>query len=360
MKKKNIKKININILPKRKYEIVLGANFLTPCEFRNLTRNAGKSLIVTDENVYKFFSALIDDSGIEKIILKPGEDEKKLSNVEKICRKALAVGLDRTSLLIAVGGGVTGDIAGFAASIYMRGINFVQIPTTLLAMVDSSVGGKTGVDLPEGKNLIGTFWQPSKVLTDIFFLKTLPQREIKCGLAEIIKYGVILDEKFFSLLENNTEKIKKVEQNFFLNIIEKSCKLKACVVQKDEKENGLRAILNYGHSFGHAIEKCCSYSLLSHGEAVAIGMRIAAKFAVLSSLMSKDDEIRQNSLLDALNLPNAAPVCAEDIFDAMSSDKKTKKGKIRIVAPEKIGKVKLIELKDKKIALDAIKFYCKR
>jgi len=345
------------ITSERTYQILINKGFLLENGLNSFLPPNKKFFIITDKNVFNIYRNFICDSGHGSCVLEPGEGEKNLSNIEKICREAVKNHLDRTSIIISIGGGVIGDMAAFAASIYMRGINFIQVPTTLLAMVDSAVGGKTGVDLPEGKNLIGTFWQPSLVLSDVLFLKTLPKREIKCGLSEIVKYGIILDSELFFLLEKNVEKLKKIDLDFYSEIIARACKLKAFVVEKDEKESGLRAILNYGHTFGHAIEKLGNFSSLLHGEAVAIGMRIAAKFAKLSGILSEDDEARQNSILDELELPKKFKADPNDVFNAMFSDKKVMSGKLRIVIPEKIGKARLLESPEKEMLIESIKSY---
>jgi 3-dehydroquinate synthase len=249
---------------------------------------------------------------------------------------------DRHSLLIALGGGVVGDITGFAASTYMRGIRYIQVPTTLLSQVDSSVGGKTGVNHPLGKNMIGSFYQPSLVLVDVNTLKTLPKREFYAGMAEIIKYGVIADGELFDFLKQNRKDIFSLGDGI-IHIIKRSCTIKADVVSQDEKEAGLRAILNFGHTIGHAVETVTGYKKYLHGEAVAMGMCAAADLAVRMKLFQKGDAELIKELVRMYALPADIPdgLKAQDLIDAMEVDKKVKAGRLRFVLPEAIGKVRI-------------------
>jgi 3-dehydroquinate synthase len=265
--------------------------------------------------------------------------------MEKLYHEAVSDTLDRKSVIVALGGGVVGDIAGFLAATYMRGIDFIQIPTTLLAMVDSSVGGKTGVDLPEGKNLVGAFWQPKAVFIDPDTLATLPEREIKCGLAEVVKYGMILDEDFFCFLEKHTKELNSLDTECFTEVIARCCALKAGVVEDDEREeSGRRAILNYGHTFAHAIEVVKGYENINHGEAVAVGMCMAASLAVADCRLDDAAELRQENLLRALHLPcSISGVKASEICSAMHKDKKAKQGRLRFILPDTVGDVTLVE-----------------
>jgi 3-dehydroquinate synthase len=242
----------------------------------------------------------------------------------------------------------------------MRGIDFIQIPTTLLAMVDSSVGGKTGIDLPEGKNLVGAFWQPKTVLIDPDVLSTLPERELACGLAEVVKYGMIFDEEFFIYLENHIKELKNLDSEVYTYVIGRCCELKADVVCKDEREeSGLRALLNYGHTFGHAIETVTGYEKLNHGEAVAIGMCMAASLSVADFRLDDAAELRQESLLRALHLPcSISGVKPSEIFNAMSKDKKVVNGQLRFILPEIIGEAVICEIPDKKLIMTAIRNCC--
>ena len=274
-------------------------------------------------------------------VFEAGEQSKNLGTIEKICRDAVKAGLDRTSVFAALGGGVCGDMTGLAAALYMRGTRFVQIPTTLLAMVDSSVGGKTGVDLPEGKNLSGAFFQPQAVLIDPQILHSLPPRQLSNGFAEMVKTAMILDGALFEQLESAADRLYALSDAAAVTeAIARCCELKAEVVASDEKESGRRAILNYGHTFGHALEAVTGYSAFEHGEAVAVGMCMAADLAVSEKLISAKDAERQEKLLKAFHLPvNAAGrgLSSEKLLQAMMHDKKTSSGKIKVVLPVRIG-----------------------
>ena len=278
-----------------------------------------------------------------------GERNKTLHNLNQLFSFMLHRGFTRKSCLLQMSGGVVGDMAGFGAATYQRGIPFIQFPTTLLSMVDSSVGGKVAVNHPEGKNMIGAFYQPKAVVCDIAVLSTLPESEYLAGLAEIVKYGVIYDEDFFAYMENNVEQIKAHDFETLKHLIFRSCQIKAEVVGIDEKENGLRAILNYGHTFGHAIEKLTHYEKFSHGIAVSLGMRVAARAAVLLGKMDSAAESRQNALLDALGFPKHFTIDTEAAWEAMSIDKKASKGKRVYILPTKIGTVEKVVNIDKEI-----------
>jgi 3-dehydroquinate synthase len=263
--------------------------------------------------------------------------------LEKIYESLLKAKLDRKSVLIALGGGVIGDITGFAASTYMRGIDFIQIPTTLLAQVDSSVGGKTGVNHPLGKNMIGAFWQPRLVWIDTATLESLPRREFLSGLGEVVKYGVIWDEDFFAYLEANSDKILRLDKEALTYIIRRSCEIKSEVVSKDEREAGLRAILNYGHTIGHAIETITGYKKYLHGEAVAIGMYMEARLSHQLGLIEKKAVARIKALIASYELPSEMPygIQINDLMEKMQIDKKTVGGKMHFVLPEKVGSVRI-------------------
>ncbi len=273
----------------------------------------------------------------ESVVFPSGEESKTWETAGKIGRELVSRGLDRESALIALGGGVVGDLTGFVASVYMRGIPYVQVPTTLLAQVDSSVGGKTGVDIPEGKNMLGTFWQPKVVFIDPDTLRTLPEREICSGLAEVVKYGMIWDSEFFGFLEGNMKRVKGLDSEVLERMIERSCKIKAEVVEMDERESGLRAILNYGHTLGHAIEAAGNYRTL-HGEAVSLGMRAAAGISNKMGHLSKEDMERQNQLLEKAELPmEIQGIHGSDILGYLRSDKKAVGGRARFVLCRSIG-----------------------
>jgi 3-dehydroquinate synthase len=278
-------------------------------------------------------------------MIPDGEEYKNLDTLKRIYDELLKHGLDRKSALIALGGGVVGDITGFAAATYMRGISYIQIPTTLLAQVDSSVGGKTGVDHKLGKNMIGAFWQPGLVLIDPVTLKTLPKRQLLAGLAEVIKYGVIYDNELFEFLEANREHIFNLEDKAITYIIRRSCEIKADVVSKDERESGLRAILNYGHTIGHAIETATGYTRYLHGEAVAIGMHLEAKLSQLLKGIDDGQLSRIKALIDSYGLPSEIPkdINRDDILSSMQLDKKAVAGKLKFILPESIGAVKIRE-----------------
>ena len=267
---------------------------------------------------------------------------------------------DRQTVVVAVGGGVTGDSAGFAAATYARGIPFLQVPTTLLAHVDSSVGGKTGINHPQGKNLIGAFHQPIGVYIDINTLQTLPDRDYVSGLAEVVKYGVILDADFFTYLENNVAGLLSREANVMRHIIERSCQLKADVVEADEFERtGLRAVLNYGHTFAHAFEKLSQYSALMHGEAVSIGMVCASRLAERLDRIPADVTQRQVGLLTQLGLPVTVPdtlSCRPDeILAAMKLDKKTVGGQLKFILPTQLGHVETVHDVPENVALSVMR-----
>ncbi|HEY5649516.1 MAG TPA: 3-dehydroquinate synthase [Nitrospiria bacterium] len=277
---------------------------------------------------------------VSKIVIPDGERHKTLRTVSRIYDRLLKDGFDRSSTLLALGGGVIGDICGFAAATFMRGIEFIQVPTTLVAQVDASIGGKTGVDHSLGKNLIGAFHQPRLVYIDPEVLKTLPKREFISGLAEVVKYGVIWDEAFFSYLHDNMDKIRKFEPSPLSYAIRRSCGIKAEVVQRDEREGDLRKILNYGHTLGHAIETYNKYRGYLHGEAVSIGMAFASKLSVSMGLLKKTESERQVALLEKCGLPVTLPkLKPSDIFKIMGMDKKAASGKVHFVLAERIGKV---------------------
>ncbi len=336
--------------PSKKYPILIGKNNLT--SFYKLKKkylqNTKNILIVSSKNIpKKYLSKIkknIKNTNYYSIILPDGENIKQNKYLFKITDMLSNYNFSRTDCVVALGGGVIGDLAGFAASIFKRGINFVQIPTTLLAQVDSSVGGKTGINNRYGKNLIGTFYQPNFVLIDTMTLSTLPKREMIAGFAEILKYSLILDKKFFEWLYQNGEKIlNRKNYKIISTAILKSCRYKAAVVKKDEKEKNLRAILNFGHTFAHAIETITNYSKkIIHGEAVLIGMVLASR---LSNKMGylKDKELKKIFLLYKklkLNFNYKQFINKKNInrvFHIMNNDKKTHGGKINIILLKKIG-----------------------
>jgi 3-dehydroquinate synthase len=309
------------------------------------------ALIVTDSHLAQTHAATVRNSLLsagwrcETEILPAGEPSKSLDVVTRVYDRLIGMQADRRTVIVAVGGGVVGDAAGFIAATYTRGLPFVQIPTTLLSAVDSSVGGKTGVNHPLAKNMIGAFYQPIGVLIDTAALATLPDREYRAGLAEVVKYGVILDAEFFAYLEHHVDAINARQPEVVRHIIFKSCQLKAMVVEQDEFEtSGLRAVLNYGHTFGHAFEALCGYGQLLHGEAVAIGMIHASRLAERRGLIDNSATARQVALLKALHLPTEMPEEIAPSNDAilarMRLDKKAVSGRLRFVLPTRIGEVK--------------------
>lgn len=332
----------------RSYDISIGSNILDG--IGDNLKSFGlspKTAIVSNPTVFSLYGERVLDS-IKKagfdlitIIIPDGEEYKDLLRLQQIYDELLAHRLDRSSALIALGGGVIGDVTGFAASTYMRGISCIQVPTTLLAQVDSSVGGKTGVNHKLGKNMIGTFWQPKLVWIDVKTLKTLPKREIMAGLAEVIKYGVIYDGELFDFLDARGDKVLGLEEVSLTHIIKRSCEIKADVVSKDERESGLRTILNYGHTIGHAIETVTGYTRFLHGEAVAIGMCLEARLSHMLNLLGQDQVLRIKALIDSYGLPSEIPgdIDISDIFSSMRLDKKAVAGELKFVLPEKIGSV---------------------
>ena len=304
---------------------------------------AGKDIaIITNEVVAPLYlneiSDLFSNMNVIEYILPDGEQEKKLKTVHKIIDRLMEAGFGRDSTLIALGGGVVGDITGFTASIFMRGINFIQIPTTLLAQVDASVGGKTAVNHKSGKNLIGSFYQPQCVICDSIFLATLEATEISAGLAEIIKYGLIFDSEFFQWLQKNMQQILSNDRAAVDYVIQRSCAIKAEIVAQDEKEQSVRALLNFGHTFGHAIEKLTGYGNWTHGDAVAVGMVLAARLSENMSLITPEDVQNIEEILTAANLPISLPnIDPAELLAAMQSDKKVKDRNIQLVLLKNIG-----------------------
>jgi 3-dehydroquinate synthase len=307
---------------------------------------ANRYCIISDETVAKLYGDVVlksiqqNNQHGEILTFPAGEASKNLALFAKLCSELAQRGFDRKDAIIALGGGVTGDLAGFIAASYLRGIAFVQIPTTLLAQVDSSVGGKTGVDIPEGKNLVGAFYQPKAVYIDTSVLNTLPRDEFIGGMAEVIKYGVIRDADFFEYILNNRDGAIGLDKNILGKIIHTCCQIKADVVAEDEQETDLRRILNYGHTIGHAVEAVSKFSII-HGKAVAIGMVAAARIAVRKQLLSKEDCERIYKILNEYNLPTEIPKEFDRnlIKKYLSTDKKIVAGKISYVLPTKVGEV---------------------
>ena len=327
-------------LGERSYPIHIGSGILDTlggaCKAAGLK---GRCLLVSDENVAPLYAEKVFQS-LEKAGFSPtlemlpaGEPTKCHEQLIHLYSKAAELGLDRGHFMVALGGGVMGDLTGYAAASWLRGIRFVQVPTSLLAMVDSSVGGKTGINIAEGKNLVGAFHQPELVLLDLETLKTLPERELKAGLAEIVKTGIIWDEELFQTLEESAENLPNLG-----NIISKCCEIKAEVVRQDEREGGLRGILNFGHTLAHAIENVAGYGEYLHGEAVAIGMIYAARLSTQLKGLSVDEWARIEKLLTTLGLSvDASGLVWKDLRAAMAVDKKTRDGLTKFVLVDRMG-----------------------
>ncbi len=345
--------INVN-LPQQSYEIAIAPSSLDQLGEQMAGLKLGKKvLLVSNPMIFKHYGeraiASLKAHGFDvtSCTLPPGERYKTLNSVQKIYDAALENRLERSSTMVALGGGVIGDMTGFAAATWLRGINVVQIPTTLLAMVDSAIGGKTGVNHPQGKNLIGAFHQPRLVLIDPFVLKTLPMREFRAGMAEVIKYGIIWDAQLFAQMEESKrlDQLRYLKPELIDTILTNSCQAKADVVSKDEKEAGLRAILNYGHTIGHAVESLTGYRVVNHGEAVAIGMVAAGQIAVELGMWQKAEAERQHTLIQKTGLPTQLPtgVDIEAIIEALQTDKKVLEGKVRFILPTQLGAVTITD-----------------
>ncbi|MCJ8328439.1 MAG: 3-dehydroquinate synthase [Lentisphaeria bacterium] len=342
-------------IPDFEYPILIGDSYFSTgyCdELKPLVADT-HCAIICDSNTKGLYAEAVQtllknagSSRVDIIDFPAGEENKNMDTMQSLYSSCVQLGLDRKSMIIALGGGVVGDISGFLAATYMRGIEYIQIPTSLLAQVDSSVGGKTGVDVPEGKNLVGAFKQPKAVLIDITCLKTLPERQLTCGLAEVIKYGLIMDAEFFDYLESNLENLKSLNLETYAHLVKRSCELKAGLVIADERDlKGLRAILNYGHTFGHAIEMLAGFSSLTHGEGISIGMMMAVDLEVnrQGTDALKTMQKRQEELFKNIGLPvSVSSFSSADIFKAMQSDKKYENGKSRLILPSRIGKAELV------------------
>ena len=343
-------------LAHRSYDIVIDHGLLaetsTRCRQWCGLDTPGSALIVTDAHLADSHAATVavgfetDGWLVGRHVLEPGELSKSFAVAQSMFDSLVALPADRSTLVVAVGGGVVGDAAGFVAATYARGIRFVQVPTTLLAQVDSSVGGKVAVNHPQAKNLIGAFHQPAGVLIDTATLETLPERDYRSGLAEVVKYGVILDEEFFDYLEQHVTELATRDPGVLAHVVARSCELKAEVVGQDERETtGLRAVLNYGHTFAHAYEALAGYGELLHGEAVSIGMIQESRLAERLGRIDSQTTDRQIGLLEQLGLPVAAPTehSSDEMLGRMRLDKKTTGGQLRFVLPSRMGHVELVD-----------------
>lgn len=345
----SVRTVTVN-LGKKSYPIYIGENILH--EIGVYVKGLGvgpKLMVVTNPTVRSLYGQVVTESlinaGFEVFLgeVPDGEEYKSMDSAQHLYDIAFENNLDRSSAIIALGGGVIGDLAGFVASTYMRGVPFIQVPTTLLAQVDSSVGGKVAVNHPKGKNIIGAFYQPRMVFADIKTLSTLAEREFRAGMAEVIKYGVIWDSEFFDYLEKHYQDITSLNSKSVIHIVEKSCSIKAHVVEQDETEESVRAILNYGHTFGHAFEALTKYKKYVHGEAVAIGMVTAADVSVGLDMLGSGDRDRIEKLVSVYGLPvKYEELNIDDIIKSMGHDKKVKAGKVRYILPEEIGKVSIV------------------
>ncbi|NCS46799.1 MAG: 3-dehydroquinate synthase [Microcystis aeruginosa BK11-02] len=336
-------------LPDRSYNILIEKGSLANLGAEMSRLSLGKKvLLVSNPEIFEYYGQIAVNS-LEKAgftvsthLIPAGENYKTLDSIAEVYDSALAHRLERSSTMVALGGGVIGDMTGFAAATWLRGVNFVQVPTTLLAMVDASIGGKTGVNHPQGKNLIGAFYQPKLVLIDPSVLKSLPVREFRAGMAEVIKYGVIWDAELFKQLEDsdNLASFSQIDGQLLQTIITKSCQAKADVVSKDEKEAGLRAILNYGHTIAHGIESLTGYTKINHGEAVAMGMVAAGAIAVKLGMWTEAENQRQTALIAKAGLETQIPPLNPDqMIEMLTADKKVKDGKVRFILPTAIGQV---------------------
>ena len=340
-----VRELTVELGPRR-YPIRIGAGLLADGAWASAIRGRDV-LIVTDSHVAPLYLARVEAAlsahRCATLVLPPGESEKTLTRFAEAMQALANLRANRDATVVALGGGVVGDLAGFAAACWMRGVNFLQLPTTLLAMVDSSVGGKTAVDMPQGKNLVGAFHQPVAVIADTDTLATLPLRELRAGLAEVVKYGAIRDREFFEWLEHHANALLSRDPQALAEAVERSCKHKAEIVARDETEQGERALLNFGHTFGHALETASGYGELLHGEAVAIGMLMAARLSAALGHAPPEHAERLSRLLAHLGLP-LFPRSSTDpahLLDLMKLDKKAVSGKVRLILWRGIGRAEI-------------------
>ncbi|NLK86829.1 MAG: 3-dehydroquinate synthase [Clostridiaceae bacterium] len=353
-------KLNVD-LADRSYPIYVSTDFSGLGMALRAARLNGKLMIITDSNVSGYYLKACTDeleaAGAEVYshVFQAGEKNKTLDTVQDIYRQLTARRFDRNSSLIALGGGVAGDITGFAAATFMRGINFIQIPTSLLAQADSSIGGKTGVDFEGSKNMVGAFYQPRFVYINVKTISTLPGRELSSGLAEVIKHGLILNAEFYDYLKHSMDKIFSFDENTLQYVTKMNCSIKKSIVEQDEYEGGLRAILNFGHTIGHAVESACEFSLL-HGECVAIGISGAFRLAYRMGMLSMDEVTSVEDTLSAAGLPIRAPGLEPDeVYARMLQDKKVKDGRLRFILPKAIGEVISCTIEDERLIKEVIR-----
>ncbi len=348
-------------LGSRSYPIYIGENLLSRTDLITAHINSQRVVIISNETVAPLYleqlKLSLTEFNCQEIILPDGEQYKNATTLESIFDALLEQRCPRDSTIIALGGGVVGDITGFASACYQRGVDFIQIPTTLLSQVDSSVGGKTGINHALGKNMIGAFYQPQCVVIDLNTLKTLPARELSAGVAEVIKYGLLADADFFSWLEKNIEKLMQLDPQCVSYAIQTSCQCKADIVASDEQEkSGRRALLNLGHTFGHAIETGMGYGVWLHGEAVACGMALAAEFSARTGWLCAQDVARIKALLAAAKLPTSLPdqLSAKDMLAVMAMDKKVQAGKLNLILLEQIGTAVMTHSYDRALLADML------
>tara|TARA_B100001971_G_C18246946_1_gene575018 strand:- start:503 stop:1609 length:1107 start_codon:yes stop_codon:yes gene_type:complete len=346
-------KVHLNLKKTRdnSYDILIGRNLLNII-VGDLKRKkiANRYVIITDKIVERLFGRnllrQLKGKGIKAdlISFNAGEQNKNIRTFNELIEKVHSLGLDRSSAVIALGGGVVGDIAGLVAATYMRGIKYIQVPTTLLAYVDSSIGGKVAVDLKSGKNSCGAFYQPAGVYIDISLVKNLPQKELLNGLAEVIKHAIIKDKKLFGFIEKNVKSILARDESIFMRLVKRNCEIKARIVEEDEKEKNLRKIVNYGHTIGHALETLTNYKTYKHGQAISIGMIAASRLSNRMGWLSRNELKKQIALFKKIGLPISLPkIKPERIISELRKDKKAVSGKIQLVLPEKIGKMKAVK-----------------
>jgi len=341
--------LSVALLPNsgsRSYPIHIGSGLIGSANLYAPYLAGGSAAIVTNNIVAPLYLAEVGKAlgaaRVTEIVVPDGEQSKSWETLNRVFDALLEARCGRDTLIVALGGGVIGDLAGFAAATYQRGVPFVQVPTTLLAQVDSSVGGKTAINHARGKNMIGAFHQPLAVISDVATLGTLPERELRSGLAEVIKHGLALDAAFVEWLESNIERILKKDRAALIHAVRRSCELKARLVAEDERESGARALLNFGHTFGHAIEAATGYGTWLHGEAISAGMVMAAELSSLMGHLKKDEVSRVRDLLKRAGLPVAGPTLApERLIELMAVDKKAAKGRTRFIVLETIGRAAL-------------------
>ena len=356
-------KVRLNKRINRTYGILIDKNLFGKIpEILKKKKLGNKYLIITDNNVEKLFGKKLlaamkkQKLDVNLISFKAGEQSKNLRVLEELLTKTQKLGLDRKSVIVALGGGVVGDVAGFVAATYMRGINYVQIPTSLLAMVDSSIGGKVAVDLLTGKNMVGAFHQPKSVFIDVSLLKNLPKKELLCGLSEVIKHALIMDKKLFDFIDDNIDKILAKELDILIKLIRRNCEIKAKIVEKDENEEGLRKLVNYGHTVGHAIETLTHYKKFSHGEAIAIGMAVAGRISNKLDRLSVKELEMQNDMLKRVGLSIKMPDLDKNVLiEELRKDKKASDGKIEFVLLDSIGKARYGILVPNKIIVESLR-----